>query len=55
MPNYTIIAEVLQTRAYQIYAINQEAALEALRAEYEIMNHDLLEQALETSEVEESD
>jgi hypothetical protein len=55
VPNYTIVAEILQTRAYQVYAINQEQALEALRAEFGVMQYDVLEEDLETTEVEEID
>ena len=53
MPTYSVIVEVLQTRAYQVRADDISAAEDLVRDEYEAMQYDVLETALESLEVTE--
>jgi len=55
MPFYSIVAEVIQTRGYMVMASTQEEAMDALRADYEYMEYDVLENVLDTTEVQEID
>ena len=55
MPYYNIVAEVIETRAYQIHARNEEEALANLKSELDILPFDLLERDLDTANVEEED
>lgn len=55
MPLYSIITDVVQTRAYAVVANSAEEALEDVRSEFEIMEFDILEQVIDTASVEEID
>ena len=54
MPTYSVIVEVIQTRAYQVRADDIDAAADLVRDEYEAMQYDVLETTLDTMEVTDS-
>lgn len=53
MPVYSIIAEVVQTRSYTVHANDANEAEDLLRSQFEIIEFDVLEEDIETTEVEE--
>lgn len=54
MPEFTVIAEVVHTRSYQITAKNQDEAMRAVADEFSFMPFDTLEEEIDTAYVEES-
>jgi hypothetical protein len=53
MPTYSVIAEVRETRVYTVNAANSAEARDVLLDEFQLMQFDVLEEEVDTMEVEE--
>lgn len=53
MRNYSLIVEVVQTRAIQVLAEDAEQAEEIVRADLELIPFDVLEEEIQSVEIEE--
>lgn len=51
--DYTIIAEVLVKRCYRVKAESEDAAKEIVGGDHEYLDYDIIEEELDTMEVEE--
>lgn len=55
MPYYSVIAEVVVTRAYNVHADNQTEAEKAVKDEFTVMEYDILEETIDTINTQELD
>jgi len=55
MPYYSVIAEVIVTRAYSVHADSQSEAESAVKDEFAVMEYDILEETIDTLNTQELD
>jgi hypothetical protein len=55
MPYYSVIAEVVVTRAYSVRANNQAEAEALVKEDYSLMEYDVLEETIDTLDAQEMD
>ena len=51
MPIFTVVVQVVHTRAYQVRADDQDSAIDLVRDEHEMMEYDTLESVVDSIEV----
>ena len=55
MPYYSVIAEVIVTRAYNVHANSQDEAESLVKEDFTLMEYDVLEETLDTLNTQELD
>lgn len=55
MPQYSVIAEVVVTRAYAVNADTEEDAESLVKQEFTLMEYDILEEAIDSLNTQELD